>query len=115
MAGAHPGRRADRAQRGTPCRPLVATMGGDGNERVDMEVSDMVAAWHGGGPGPWFLVFPLFWLAVIVTLAFLFRRRRWGHWHGGSGQDVLGERYARGEITEEEYRRRKAVLSEQAR
>lgn len=68
---------------------------------------------HVWGGGPWFLLFPLFWLAVIVTVAFLFRRRRWGHWHGGgSGESVLGERYARGEITEEEYRRRIAVLRE---
>ena len=47
-------------------------------------------------------------------LAFLFRRG-WYHRQGGSGEAVLGERYARGEITEEEYRRRRAVLRERSR
>ncbi|CAN5362248.1 hypothetical protein BH20ACT24_BH20ACT24_21630 [soil metagenome] len=71
----------------------------------------MLAAWsgYGWGPGPWFLVFPLFWFAVIVGLAFWFRRRR-DHGHIGSGEAVLAERYARGDITEEEYRQGIAVL-----
>ena len=39
----------------------------------------MLLAWvHGWGGGPWFLFFPLFWLAAIVFVAFLFRRGRWG-------------------------------------
>jgi putative membrane protein len=77
----------------------------------------VLAAWcgHGWGPGPWFLVFPLFWLTVLVALVVLFRRRRWGQWHGGSGAAVLEERYARGEITEQEYRQRMAVLREGSR
>ena len=76
-----------------------------------------LAAWHGHGwgPGPWFLLFPLFWLAVIVGLVFLFRRRRWAHGHAGSGEAVLAERYARGEITEDEYRKRVAVLRDASR
>jgi putative membrane protein len=77
-----------------------------------MEVSTVLAAWcgYGLGAGPWFLVVPLFWLAAIVALAFVFRRRVWGRWHGGSGEAVLAERYARGEITEQEYRERISVL-----
>ncbi|HYV01594.1 MAG TPA: SHOCT domain-containing protein [Actinomycetota bacterium] len=75
----------------------------------------MLATWAGHAGGPWFLVFPLFWLAVIVTLAFLFRRRRWGHGHPSPGEAVLGERYARGEITEDEYRQRMAVLRNASR
>jgi putative membrane protein len=63
--------------------------------------------WHEGGP--WFLLFPLFWLIVIGTFVFLFGRRG-RHWHGGSAEAVLAERYARGEITEEEYRRAASVL-----
>jgi putative membrane protein len=51
----------------------------------------------------------LVWIAVILGLVFLFRRRR-GHWQAESGQSVLAERYARGEITEEEYRQRASVL-----
>jgi putative membrane protein len=77
----------------------------------------VLAVWcgYGWGGGPWFLLFPLFWLAVIVGLVFLFRRRRWGHWHGASGEAALAERYARGEITEDEYRKRRAVLQEGSR
>ena len=64
--------------------------------------------WAGPWPGPWFLLFPLFWLAVIVTLAVVVRRR--GRWQTPSGESVLGERFARGEISEDEYRQRLAVL-----
>ena len=75
----------------------------------------VLAEWaHGGGPGPWVLLFPLFWLAVIAGLVFLFRRR-WGTDHLRSGRAVLAERYARGEITEEEYRTRAGVLNERSR
>ena len=77
----------------------------------------MLAAWcgHGWGAGPWFLLFPVLWIAVIVGVAFLLRRGRWGHQHGSSGEAVLGERYARGEITEDEYRQRIAVLRQRSR
>ena len=71
----------------------------------------VLAEWVHGGPGPWVLVFPLFWVAVVVGLALLFRRR-WGTGHIRSGRAVLAERYARGEISEEEYRTRAAVLKE---
>ena len=81
-----------------------------------MEVSAVLAvmAGHEWGGAPWWFLFPLFWVAVVIGLAFLFRRG-WYHRQGGSGEAVLGERYARGEITEEEYRRRKAVLRERSR
>jgi putative membrane protein len=59
--------------------------------------------------GRWFPLFPLLflglWIAVVVTFV---RRRR--HWHHQSGESVLAERYARGEIDESEYRDRRAVL-----
>jgi len=64
----------------------------------------------------WFAFFPLLWFGVILLFWSLFwRRGRWHHhhgWHGGgpSAEQVLGERYARGEITEDEYRQRRAVL-----
>jgi putative membrane protein len=76
------------------------------------EVSEMietilaVAGWHGG---PWFLLFPLFWIALLVGAWFLFRRRdERGRAH--SAEEILGERYARGEITVDEYRQRREVL-----
>ena len=73
---------------------------------------------HGGwgGPGPWWPIFPLFWLLVVGVVIFaLFRVRRSGRWHQGhSAEGVLAERYARGEISVEEYRERLSVLKEQA-
>jgi putative membrane protein len=64
------------------------------------------------GPGPWFLIFPLFWFGFIALLFFTIGRRRWrGPWSGG-GRSVLDERFARGEITADEYRERRAVLEE---
>jgi putative membrane protein len=88
-------------------------MGSDAT--IELEVRPVVLAeWAHGGAGPWVLVFPLFWLAVVVGLVFLFRRR-WGTDHVHSGRAVLAERYARGEISEEEYRARAAVLNERSR
>jgi putative membrane protein len=70
----------------------------------------------GDGPGPWFLVFPLFWLTVLVLAALWFRRRGGAFWRQPSaGRSVLDERYARGEITADEYRERLTVLKEDPR
>lgn len=71
----------------------------------------LVATHHWDGPvWPWFPLIPLFFVALWVSLFFfVFRRRCWaGPWR--SGESVLGERYARGEIDETEYRARLAVL-----
>ena len=66
----------------------------------------------GWGPGPLFLLVPLlFWTAIIVTLVVLARRR----WRDHSGESTLADVFARGEITEEEYRARLAVLRENRR
>lgn len=76
--------------------------------------SEMVGHGAGWGPGGWWPIFPLFWAllwgAVIVAL-FRFRRA-YGTDRGRSAEDVLAERYARGEITVEEYRERLGVLKE---
>jgi putative membrane protein len=61
--------------------------------------------WHGGGPGPWLLVPLLFWVLVIGAVVFAVRRRR-----SRSAQHVLREAFARGEVDEEAYRARLAVL-----
>jgi putative membrane protein len=73
-------------------------------------------AGHGAwGPGPWWPIFPLLWVllwGVVIFAVFRFRGARWQRGH--SAADVLAERYARGEITVEEYRERLSVLKERA-
>lgn len=69
----------------------------------------MLMTWAHEG-GPWFLLFPLFWLVVVVTAVRLFRRRGPGWHHTTSAEGVLAERYARGEITADEYHQRLGVL-----
>jgi putative membrane protein len=62
----------------------------------------------------WFLwpLFPLLWFALVFLFFFTLRRRR-GWWDGRrSGEAVLAERYARGEIAEDEYLTRLTVLRE---
>jgi putative membrane protein len=55
-------------------------------------------------------LFPLLFLSLWIT-AFVFLGRRWRHGGGWrSGESVLAERYARGEIDESEYRERREVL-----
>ena len=68
-------------------------------------------AW-GFGPGPWI---GIFWLALVgVAIAFwVTRGRRRQSWR--SGESVLADRYARGEIDADEYRTRLDTLREQSR
>ncbi|WP_329164763.1 SHOCT domain-containing protein [Streptomyces sp. NBC_01267] len=79
------------------------------------------------GPGPWILFFPFFWAAVVITVVTVLRRTVWrgrrGPWQGpgrprtGRGEqspiEILGRRFATGEIDEDEYWRRLSVLDEQ--
>jgi putative membrane protein len=67
---------------------------------------------HAYGPGLWFLWIVLFWGLVAF---FFWRRRGFRHDLRVSGEAVLGERYARGEITEDEYRERLRVLKDTGR
>jgi putative membrane protein len=74
----------------------------------------VLADWHHDGPG-WWIVFPLFWILVIVGIVFLLRAR--GPWgpprfagHRETAIEVLERRYAQGEIGVDEYRERRAVL-----
>ncbi|MDX6215281.1 MAG: putative rane protein [Frankiales bacterium] len=60
---------------------------------------------HDGWPFPF--LFPLVFLLVFLVVLRPWRRRRW---HGMGGEHVLAERYARGEIDEDEYRARRQVL-----
>jgi putative membrane protein len=69
------------------------------------------------GPGPWWPLIPLFWIAFIIVLFAVFGRFGRRRWHQGSyaGESRLAERYAAGEIDEAEYRERLAVLREKDR
>ena len=61
----------------------------------------------------WLPGFGLLWIVLVwtfVAVLFFRRRRRWWGSPRASGEAVLGERYARGEITEDEYRERLRVL-----
>ena len=70
-----------------------------------------LAAHAGWGPGLWWPFFPLFWIVFWGAVVFAIFRFRGGRWHHvGSAENVLAERYARGEITVEEYRERLGVL-----
>lgn len=89
------------------------------------------AATHWGGPWMggfhwFFLLIPLFWIAVIVLLAVFIGRRRRAAWSAGgyglgyghgpwrsaarSAEQTLAERFAQGDIDEVEYRARLEVL-----
>ncbi|WP_067430193.1 SHOCT domain-containing protein [Nocardioides jensenii] len=70
--------------------------------------------WDGDAPAFW-PIFPIFWFLMIVTFAYLVIR--WGRRNRAqcgpmSGQSRLAERFAAGEIDEEEYRAKRAVLQE---
>jgi putative membrane protein len=72
--------------------------------------------WHDHG---WFWLWPLvplFWfLLFFVVFRFFFWRGRRGPWRyahdGPDARAILAERYARGEITHEEYRERLGHLA----
>ncbi|WP_030058691.1 MULTISPECIES: SHOCT domain-containing protein [Streptomyces] len=82
-----------------------------------------LADWH--GPGPWILLVPLIWIAVVFLVIVVLRRTLWRRRGCGLGYGagpaeehplaVLGRRYAEGDIDAEEYRAKRAVLSEPSR
>jgi putative membrane protein len=68
--------------------------------------------WGGWGFG-WF--FPLFMMVFVALCVFFMSRTLWGHGnshgdHTGSALQILNERFARGEISKEEYENRRSVL-----
>lgn len=83
-------------------------------------ISTVFADWHHDGPGWWIVFVPLFWILVIGSIVYLLRSRGgWGppraYAHRETALDVLDRRYAQGEIDENEYRERRAVLGPQDR
>jgi MYXO-CTERM domain-containing protein len=61
--------------------------------------------WH--HHGHWWIVFPILWVLLVALVAALLWRRRDS---GDSPKRILGERFARGEISADEYRDRLAQL-----
>ncbi len=81
-----------------------------------MAAAEMLA--NHGHAGGWWPIFPLFWLLLwgVVIFALFRSKRGLARWRGGpSAESVLGERYARGEINENEYRDRLKVLKDVGR
>jgi len=94
-----------------------------------MHATLLASPWH-GGPGPWILLVPLFWIGVGLIVRKVLRRR-FGHRSGfgpgaaGAGRrpgrygpataptpvETLNRKYADGEIDEFEYRQRYDLLT----
>jgi putative membrane protein len=70
------------------------------------------------GPGPWILLVPLVWIAVIATIVWLVRGRGWGPYPRGpyrggpNALEILDRRFAEGELSAQEYRDRRQVLAD---
>ncbi len=82
------------------------------------DTAQVLLAHNGDGPGNWWPIFPILWLLVIgaiVTTVVLTRRRNHAFAGPRAGEARLAERFAAGEITEQEYRERRAVLKEQTK
>jgi putative membrane protein len=62
----------------------------------------------GNGPGWWILIPITFWVLVITAAVIWWRRRP----ASPGPESALGEAFARGQMSEEEYRSRLAVLRE---
>ena len=73
---------------------------------------------HADGRDGWWPIFPVLWLLVIGAIAttiVLSRRRNHALAGPRAGEARLAERFAAGEISEQEYRERRTVLKEQSR
>ena len=69
----------------------------------------------GGHEEHWWFVFPFFWLlwvGVIASVIYFVFRGKLRRWNGHDrAKAILAERFARGEITGEEFRERLEQLS----
>jgi uncharacterized membrane protein len=103
-------------------RPTIVVSDRNRSEEKSMSTlttlsTGLVAHDHWAGPGPWWPLFPILWILLIVGLVLTFRfagMRRWRQVQGWSGvragEARLAERYAAGEIDEQEYAARLATL-----
>ena len=72
------------------------------------ELLAMHPGWGGAGD-PWFLLFPLLWIGIAAAV-FLVWRGRPARRATENAQEILAERYARGEISADELRERRGEL-----
>lgn len=77
--------------------------------------------WHmwGGGWGFWW-IFPLLMMVFMVLMvAFFMSRGPWGHGHSrrdttSTALEILNERFAKGEISKEEFEEKRGILARRA-
>ncbi len=72
-----------------------------------MHWGDYSWGWGMGFGGPFMVIF---WLLVIVCIAYLIKRMAGGDKKDETALDILKKRYAKGEISREEYERIKDEL-----
>ncbi|MFF3906381.1 SHOCT domain-containing protein [Streptomyces sp. NPDC001848] len=112
----------------TPLRAILNVSTVDRPRKVPKKVIGVM--WYGGwGWGGWLLmtlIMILFWgllIAGVMALTHYLTGSRRGHqpgprpseesgWGSRRAEDLLAERFARGEIDEDEYKRRLTVLRE---
>ncbi|MDQ3996538.1 MAG: SHOCT domain-containing protein [Gemmatimonadota bacterium] len=78
-----------------------------------LQAATVVADHRDGWGHGWWPLWPFLWLALGIA-AVWFLRRRWREPRGGGldrAREILAERYARGELSGDEYRQRLAELS----
>ncbi len=77
----------------------------------------MMYGWHDGGWGIFWMI--LSWVVIVAIVALLVRVFAGGWSSPSEGRrdphQILDDRFARGEISEEEYRDRQRVLDESRR
>jgi putative membrane protein len=66
--------------------------------------------WWNDGQSYWALPMMVVFMGAMVAIVFLALRGRPNHDHHPSARELLDERFAKGELTEEEYDRKRATL-----
>lgn len=70
--------------------------------------------WWDGGHWYWGVVMMIVFWGAIVAIVYLAFRGRANHEHRPSARELLDERLAKGELSEEEYGRKRAALEGRA-
>lgn len=75
---------------------------------------EVIAMWHWNGMGPWaWVVMVAFWIAVIALVVWAVRSAATtGRPDPDQALRILDERFARGEIDQQEYEERRRILQD---